>query len=128
MSFSTRQGVPVGIALTFVLTVGGIFQANARPAFAKKEGKKCIYCHLNPGGGARGFRGIYYKLHEHSFKGFSERTEANKAGCKPDSTGEDTRPTKTYPPNDSDSDDHSPPSRGGSSGGGHRHHGGFGRS
>ena len=112
--------MPIGIGLSFVLGIGGFFQANARPAFAKKEDKKCVYCHLNPGGGARGFRGIYYKLHDHSFKGFDEKSESGKAGCKQDSTGEDTKPTKTYPPTGSDSDDQSS-----SSGGSHRHHGGF---
>ncbi len=120
MNSALQRGTWVAGTLSLVFFMAGFFEANARPAFAKKENKKCVYCHLNPGGGARGFRGIYYKLHEHSFTGFDEKSESKKAGCKQDSTGEDTKPTKTYPPNGSDSDDQSPPP---SSGGGrHGHH------
>jgi len=82
----------------FLVGIGGLFEANARPIYARNENKKCIYCHINPSGGERGFRGIFYKLHAHSFKAFVEKTEAAKAGVKPDSTGADTRPTKSYPP------------------------------
>ena len=73
------------------------FQANATPAFAGKEKKACVYCHLQPNGGENwGFRGIYYDKHKYSFKGFSELKEAKKAGVKPKSVGKAAKPTKPY--------------------------------
>src|SRR5947209_3284282 len=47
--------------------------AFARPIYALKEKKPCVYCHVNPkGGGVRNPRGIYYLEHGRSFKGFDE--------------------------------------------------------
>lgn len=87
------------MAVILLLSIGTFFQANARPAFARKEKRECIYCHLNPSGGARGFRGIFYKLHRHSFKGFDEATECRKAGVKLNAMGELSKPTRPYPAN-----------------------------
>lgn len=73
--------------------------ATATPDFAKKEKKNCNFCHLRPqGGGERGFRGLYYKGHRFSFKGFVEKTEAKLAGVKPGALGAASRPTKPYAP------------------------------
>src|SRR5947209_6569730 len=45
----------------------------ARPVYAIKEGKQCVYCHVNPkGGGARNQRGLYYAAHNHTFEGYDE--------------------------------------------------------
>ncbi len=83
------------ICCSFILGTGQFFAANAKPAFARREGKMCDYCHLNPGGGgARGFRGLYYAKHKFSFAGFDEKKEAAKAGVKPGSVGKATKPTK----------------------------------
>ncbi|MBV6458792.1 MAG: hypothetical protein HONBIEJF_01930 [Fimbriimonadaceae bacterium] len=79
-----------------------VMVSQAKPAFASKEKKACGYCHLRPsGGGARGFRGLYYRSNKLSFKGFDEKKEAEKAGVKPDAMGKDAKPTKPYPPKNS---------------------------
>jgi hypothetical protein len=100
MTMNLRRAAVCGFGVLYFAGLGGLFEANARPIYAKNENKKCVYCHINPSGGERGFRGIFYKLHAHSFKGFVEKTEAYKAGVKPDATGADTRPTTSYPPKD----------------------------
>jgi hypothetical protein len=41
---------------------------SARPEFARREGRACGYCHINPrGGGARNQRGIAYARNEFKF-------------------------------------------------------------
>ncbi len=72
-----------------------VFTADARPEYAKKEKKKCVYCHLATPP-VRGFRGLYYKAHSLSFKGFVEAKEAKKAGVKPGAMGKDGAAKKTY--------------------------------
>jgi hypothetical protein len=72
-----------------------VFKAEAKPEFAKKEGKKCNYCHLATPP-KRGFRGIYYKAHKLSFKGFTEATEAKKAGVKAGGLGKDSAAKASY--------------------------------
>ena len=86
------------IALIAVVGVvaASTFQAEAKPPFAAKEKKACNYCHTSDGGGARGFRGIYYKANKLSLKKFVEKTEAEKAGVKEGATGADSKPTKPY--------------------------------
>lgn len=65
------------IAALFVATS----KAEAFPKFAAAEGKPCAYCHVNPaGGGARNYRGKYYKAHALSFAEFDDAAEAKKAG------------------------------------------------
>lgn len=95
LQVKTLMFIPI---LAAVVGLTGVFEANATPAFARKEHKKCMYCHLNPhGGGARGFRGIYYQNHGNSFKGFKEKVEAKKAGVKPGAMAEASKPTnKNY--------------------------------
>lgn len=89
---STKFGILAAIFSSIILSL--YFQANATPAFARKEKKACAYCHLNPrGGGARGFRGIYYQNHKFSFKGFNEKKEAKLAGVKPGVMAEASKPT-----------------------------------
>jgi len=42
--------------------------ASARPEFARREGKACGYCHINPrGGGPRNQRGLDYARNDFSF-------------------------------------------------------------
>ena len=71
--------------------------AQARKAYAMKEGKTCIYCHVQPGGD-RNFRGIYYGTHGKSFADFDNVYEAKAAGVSADAMGPDAVPTvATYP-------------------------------
>lgn len=71
--------------------------ANARPAYAKKEMKECVYCHVTPGG-PRNFRGMYYGTHNRSFADFDNVFEAKAAGVAASAVGGDAVPTvATYP-------------------------------
>lgn len=71
--------------------------AQARKAYAMKEGKACTYCHVQPGGD-RNFRGIYYATHAKSFAEFDNAYESKAAGVSPDAMGPDAVPTvATYP-------------------------------
>lgn len=71
--------------------------AHARPAYARKEGKKCDYCHVTPGG-PRNFRGMYYGAHSKSFEQFDNVFEAKAAGVAADSVAGDAVPTvASYP-------------------------------
>ncbi|OGD74561.1 MAG: hypothetical protein A2Y64_00900 [Candidatus Coatesbacteria bacterium RBG_13_66_14] len=47
--------------------------ASARPEYADRERKDCVYCHLDPrGGGERNERGLYYTTHGRSLAGWVE--------------------------------------------------------
>ncbi len=71
--------------------------ADARPAYAKKEGKTCGYCHLNPaGGGERTFRGMFYGANDLSFANFAEKREASVAGAVQDAMGAKAAATIGY--------------------------------
>ncbi|WP_343217343.1 glutathione peroxidase [Chthonomonas sp.] len=86
-------------ALCVGLTLLGLgSQAHATPAFAKKENKPCVYCHVVPGG-PRNFRGLYYATHNHSFADFDNEYEAKLAGVSPDAMGPDAKPTVLDYPN-----------------------------
>jgi hypothetical protein len=55
--------------------------AHAWPKYAQAEGVPCAYCHVNPaGGGARNYRGLFYKARNLSFAGFNDADEAKRAG------------------------------------------------
>jgi glutathione peroxidase len=83
----TRTASLLALAL---IIVGA--RATAYPAFAQKEKKECVYCHVKPGG-ARNFRGLYYKAHDNSFKDFDNVYEAKLAGVSADTKGPDAVPT-----------------------------------
>jgi len=76
------------LALALIVNV----RATAKPAFAKKEKKECVYCHVVPGGD-RNFRGLYYKAHDLSFSDFDNIYEARLAGVSADSKGPEAVPT-----------------------------------
>lgn len=55
--------------------------ARAKPEYARKERKACVYCHVRPlGGGPRNPRGVYYEMHNRSFEGYDE---AKVMGTRP---------------------------------------------
>jgi glutathione peroxidase len=92
-----KKFAQISIVAALLLAGPFVMIAEAKPEFAKKEKKVCGYCHLNPaGGGARGFRGMYYARHNISFRGFVEAREAKKAGVKPNAMGKASKPTKPY--------------------------------
>ena len=86
------------VLLTFAVVLVVVPAALARPEYAKKEGQKCNYCHLDSAKNPRNFRGIYYKLNNFSFKDFDNVAEAKLAGAKPDALGNDAAVVGTsYP-------------------------------
>src|SRR5690348_3021431 len=88
--------LPVAFLAVIVL-IAGIFTAEARPEYAEKEGKACGYCHLSAsGGGARGFRGIYYGANKTSFDKFDEAREASIAGVPAGADASGSRPKVGY--------------------------------
>lgn len=85
------------IPLVIAAVVSSTSSADATKIFAAKERKVCAYCHLNPaGGGARGFRGLYYAGHKFAFTKFVEAAQAKKAGVTPGAMGMKSKPTKPY--------------------------------
>lgn len=96
-NWAMRSNALLLIPLVLAAVVSSTTSAEATKIFAAKEGKVCAYCHLNPaGGGARGFRGLYYAGHKFSFTKFTEAAQAKKAGVAPGAMGPKTKPTKPY--------------------------------
>lgn len=82
---------------SFTVFCTSVFLAEARPVYARQEGKACGYCHVRPqGGGARGFRGQFYGANNLSFQGFDEKRESRIAGVMPDSEGVNMVPSISY--------------------------------
>ena len=64
-----RRAVPATILMT------GLFWAyvtpsRATPAYTKKEGKPCLFCHVANGKPELNAAGDYYAAHDHSLKGY----------------------------------------------------------
>ncbi len=71
MKLNPAPGLTTVIAVVTVLAALGDNTAHAFPAYAKKEGKPCSYCHVNAsGGGKRNAAGLWYKAHNLSLVGF----------------------------------------------------------
>ena len=64
----------------FGLAVSGQ-KAGAFPAYSKKEGKNCAFCHVNvSGGGKRNATGKWYKAHGLSLAGYTPEKAASEFG------------------------------------------------
>lgn len=75
----------MSLPLAVALLLWGASGAKARPQYALKEGKACLYCHISASPGAldpmtkalqattRNSRGLYYAAHNHTFDGYVER-------------------------------------------------------
>jgi hypothetical protein len=62
------RGAPLLLLGAAILLVAEERPAAARPEFARREGKACGYCHINPrGGGPRNERGLAYARNDFSF-------------------------------------------------------------
>ncbi len=57
----------LALAVGFVLASG---HSAAKPAYAKKEGKTCTFCHVKAGSKDLNDAGKYYKEHSHSLEGY----------------------------------------------------------
>lgn len=63
------RAVPFVLLVVAAWMVGSeVPEAEARPPFARREGKACGYCHIQPqGGGPRNSRGVAYARNEYKF-------------------------------------------------------------
>jgi glutathione peroxidase len=97
MSLARFMRTAVALFALAVMAALATSPAHARPAFAMKEGVKCDYCHVNPGG-PRNFRGLYYRAHNHSFTEFDNVYEAKAAGVPADAmAGDAVTKVASYP-------------------------------
>jgi hypothetical protein len=80
----TAHGLTALVAAAILaLALGGQRDARAFPTFAKKENKKCGFCHVNPsGGGKRNAAGNYYKAHGLSLVGYKPTPAATPSPAK----------------------------------------------
>ena len=59
------------VLLAFVIFTGSLLTlATAKPEYAKKENKKCTFCHTKMGSKELNDAGKYYKDHNHSLEGY----------------------------------------------------------
>jgi len=59
------------ILLAFGIFTGSLLTlATAKPEYAKKENKKCVFCHTKAGSKELNDAGNYYKEHNHSLEGY----------------------------------------------------------
>jgi hypothetical protein len=66
-------------AALLIVAVAAAPDALARREFAKKEGKECAFCHMNPrGGGPRNAKGREYEANGYSFDVKSWSSDANE--------------------------------------------------
>lgn len=91
-----NKNVGTVLAIFSLIGVVGVYDAQARPEYARKEQKDCVYCHLSSNGGVRGFRGMYYGGNKLSFGQYDEKRESGIAGVKEGVTGAETRPAVAY--------------------------------
>lgn len=78
-----RSGVAATVLGVAALLFSGGQKSEAFPPFVQKEGKPCAYCHVKAaGGGARNYRGQYYKANGLTFANFDDAAEAKKAGVE----------------------------------------------
>jgi len=59
------------ILIAFAILSGSLVTlATAKPEYAKKEGKKCTFCHTKAGSKELNDAGKYYQAHNHSLEGY----------------------------------------------------------
>jgi len=100
--FAAQGLTALVITATLAASFGGQRDAQAFPAYAKKENKPCSFCHVNPqGGGKRNAAGLYYKAHGLSLVGYKPAAtptpagKATPAAKKPTATPTPKSKTKT---------------------------------
>jgi hypothetical protein len=95
----TAQGLTALVIVAVIaLSFGSQRDARAFPAYAKKENKKCGFCHVNPaGGGKRNAAGTYYKAHGLSLVGYKPADPKPSPSAKPSPVKAKTPPAKGKP-------------------------------
>ncbi len=86
-----------GVILAAIVVSTGLYEAQARPQYAQKEGKQCGFCHTNPGGGGnRNYRGTFYGANSLSFTNFDDVREAAIAHVPANAEGDAATPRVGY--------------------------------
>jgi hypothetical protein len=65
-----RRAIPAAI-LTTGVWFAIIIPSDAKPEYAKTEGKACAFCHVMAGKPELNAAGDYYAAHDHSLKGYT---------------------------------------------------------
>ena len=68
MSIILRTAIPATV-LAGGFLLASVKPADAKPEYAKTEGKSCTFCHTTEGKPDLNEAGNYYAAHEHSLKG-----------------------------------------------------------
>ncbi len=67
------------ILLASAIISGTLFSlATGKMEYSKKEGKKCVFCHVKMGSKELNDAGKYYKEHNHSLEGYKAPKEQEK--------------------------------------------------
>ena len=69
-----NTAVPTAVLAAGVWGVS-VTPSYANPAYAKKEGKACGFCHVTAGKPELNTAGDYYAAHDHSLKGFEPASQ-----------------------------------------------------
>jgi len=62
----------LGLLVVAAFGVALVPLTHAKPEYAKKEGKKCVDCHVHGNPKELTDMGKYYKDHNHSLEGYKE--------------------------------------------------------
>ena len=65
-----KNVIPAAV-LTSGLLWTGVTPSYAKPEYATKEGKACIFCHVTESGAELNDAGKYYAAHDHSLEGYT---------------------------------------------------------
>jgi hypothetical protein len=64
-----KSAVPAAVLMAGLWT--SVVPSQAKPEYAKKEGKGCTYCHVAAGKKDLNDAGKYYGAHDHSMEGYT---------------------------------------------------------
>ncbi len=64
-----KSAIPAAVMIAGLLWAAAT-PSYATPAYARKEGQTCTYCHVSAGKPELNAAGTYYSSHEHSLVGY----------------------------------------------------------
>ena len=65
-----KSAIPAAVLATGVLWTN-VIPSYAKPEYATKEAKACVFCHVTEGQADLNNAGKYYAAHDHSLEGYS---------------------------------------------------------
>jgi hypothetical protein len=65
------KGAIAGVIVAAGLLWAGLTPSYAKPEYATKEGKACVFCHMTEGKPELNDAGKYYAAHAHSLEGYT---------------------------------------------------------